>query len=100
MEDEGNGFMQWEHGVTPKDLLWGQSLAVDRMIEELMRNADLPKNEEVFMNLLRMGVIDPKDGKIDNWIWSMRHSSALAARLWTMYISERQRVGVTIFDAV
>ena len=64
------------------------------MIESLFRGRDLTVDEEIFMNLLRMAVIDRKefDKLMDVVTRAMRHSVALAARLWVMVKEQKQRV--------
>ena len=76
------------------DLLFN-SLAIDRMIEGLFRGRDLSANEEQFVRLIRMGILDGKEGfdlPMSASVRSMRHSSAVSMRLWAMYEEQKQRV--------
>ena len=74
--------------------MWGQALAIDWMIELLFRGRDLTVDKEILMNLLRMVVIDRKDfdKPMDAATRAMRHSAALATRLWVMFEEQKQRV--------
>ena len=89
-----SGFGRWNFNIHDDDQMWGQALAVDRMIELLFRGWDLTADEEIFMNLLRMAVIDRKDFDklMDVATRAMRHSAALAAHLWVMFEEQKQRV--------
>ena len=51
-------------------------------------------DEEIFMNLLQMAMIDRKDFNkpMDAATRAMRHSAALAACLWVMFKEQKQRV--------
>ena len=76
------------------DLLFN-SLAIDRMIEGLFRGRDLSANEEQFMQLIRMGILDGREGYDFPMLASvrvMRHTAAVMMRLWAMYNNEQQRV--------
>ena len=51
--------------------------------------------ESEFMRLIRMGILDRREGYDFPMMASMllmRHSSAVAMRLWVMLASERERV--------
>ena len=91
--------------------MWYQSLAIDRIIEEQFRNRNLSSAESEFMRLIRMGILDGREGydfqmtastlaMRHSSAVSMRHSSAVSMRLWTMLANERERVGslVTLSD--
>jgi hypothetical protein len=65
------------------------------MIEGLFRGRDLSVNEEQFMRLIRMGIMDGKEGydlPMSASVRAMRHSAVVLMRLWAMYEEERQRV--------
>ena len=89
-----SGFGQWNFNIHDNNQMWGQALAIDWMIELLFREQDLTIDEEILMNLLRMGVIDRKefDKPMDAATRVMRHSAALAAHLWVMFEEQKQRV--------
>ena len=90
-----DGFGRRDHSLTLDDELWGESLATDRVIEGLMRGRDLPINEERFMDLLRVAVVDQHkfDKEMSSATRALRYSSAIGVRLWTMLEEERQKVG-------
>ena len=72
-----------------------QALAIDWIIEEQFRNQDLSSAESEFMRLIRMGILDGREGY--NFLMmastlAMRHSSLVAMRLWVMLANEKTRV--------
>ena len=72
-----------------------QSLAIDWIIEEQFRNQDLSSAESEFMRLIRMGILDGREGydfQMTASTLAMRHSSAVSMRLWVMVANERARV--------
>ena len=72
-------------------------LVVDRVIEGLFWGRELSAAEEQFMRLVRLGIIDEREG-FDTPMMAatraMRHTSATVMRLWAMYKNEQQRVCV------
>ena len=79
--------------------MWYQSLAVDRIIEDQFRNRDLSSAESEFMRLIRMGILDGREGydfQMTASTLAMRHLSAVSMRLWVMLASERERVGFLV----
>ena len=66
-------------------------------IEGLFWGWDLSAAEEQFMRLVRLGIVDEREG-FDMLMTAatrvMRHTSAVVMRLWAMYKNERQRVCV------
>ena len=83
--------------------MWYQSLAIDRVIEEQFRNQDLSSAESEFMRLIRMGILDGREGYDFTMTASslaMRHSSAVSMRLWVMLMNERERVGFLVARAI
>ena len=93
-DSQVSGFGRWDFNLHNDDQLWGNALAIDRMIELLFQGWDLTVDEEIFMNLLRMAVVDRKDfdKPMDLATRAMRHSAALTAHLWVMFEEQRQRV--------
>ena len=89
-----SGFGHWSFYIHDDNQMWGQALAIDRMIELLFCGRDLTVDEEILMNLLRMAMIDRKefDKPMDAATRAMRHSAALAAHLWVMFEEQKQRV--------
>ena len=80
-----------------EDNLFFNALAIVRVIEGLFRGQDLSAAEEQFMRLIRLGILDEREGfdmPMTAATRAMRHSSAVAMRLWAMYKNERQRVCV------
>ena len=72
-------------------------LAVDRVIEGLFWGQDLSAAEEQFMRLIRLGIINEREGfdmLMTAAMRAMRHMSATVMRLWAMYENGRQRVCV------
>ena len=72
-----------------------QSLAIDWIIEEQFRNQDLSSAESEFMRLIRMGILDGREGydfQMTASTLAMRHSSAVLMRLWVMVANEWARV--------
>ena len=52
--------------------------------------------ESEFMRLIRIGILDGREGydfTMTASTLAMRHSSAVSMRLWVMLASERERVG-------
>ena len=83
--------------------MWYQSLAVDRIIKEQFRNRDLLSAESEFMRLIRLGILDGREGydfQMTASTLAMRHSSAVSMRLWVMLMSERERVGFLVARAI
>ena len=83
--------------------MWYQSLAIDRIIEEQFRNRDLSSAESEFMRLIRMGILDGREGydfPMTASSLSMRHSSAVSMRLWVMLVAKKERVGFLVARAI
>ena len=59
--------------------------------------------ESEFMRLIRMGILDGREGydfQMTASMLAMRHSSAVSMRLWTMLANERERVGFLVARAI
>ena len=70
-------------------------MAVDQLLEGLFNGRSLSANEEQFRRLIRMGVLDGREGFDMPMMAStiaMRHSLAISMRLWAMLEGERQKV--------
>ena len=83
--------------------MWYQSLAIDRIIEDQFHNRNLSSAESEFMRLIRLGILDGREGydfQMTASTLAMRHSSAVSMRLWTMLASERERVGFLVARAI
>ena len=78
-----------------EDDLFYNALAVDRVVEGLFRGRELSAAEEQFVRLIRLVILDEREGfdmPMTAAMRAMRHSSAMVMRLWAMYENERQRV--------
>ena len=94
-----DGFGHGNGQLGQPDEMWYQSLAIDRIIEEQFRNRNLLSAESEFMRLIRMGILDGREGYDFTMTASslaMRHSSAVSMRLWVMLMNERERVGILV----
>ena len=92
-----DGFGHHNPNLNIEDDLFYNALAVDRVIEGLFRGQELSAAEEQFMRLIRLGILDEREGfdmPMTAATRAMRHSSVTAMRLWAMYENERQRVCV------
>ena len=77
------------------DKMFYQALAIDWIIEEQFWNRDLSLAEPEFMRLIRMGILDGREGydfPMTALVLLMRHSSAVSMRLWVMVANEQARV--------
>ena len=73
------------------------ALAVDWVVEGLFHGRELSAAEEQFIRLVRLGIIDEREGfnmLMTAATRAMRHTSATVMRLWAMYENERQQVCV------
>ena len=76
-----------------EDNLFFNVLAIDRVIEGLFRGRELSAAEEQFVRLIRLGILDEREGfdmPMTAATRAMRHSSVTVMRLWAMYENERQ----------
>ena len=92
-----DGFGHHNPNLNREDDLFYNALAVDWVVEGLFWGHDLSAAEEQFMRLVRLGIIDEREGfdmPMTAATRAMRHSSATVMRLWAMYENERQRVCV------
>ena len=95
MDPALDGFGHHNPELTQGDNLWRDAMAIDRMIEGLFRGRDLSANEAQFMRLIRMGILDGREGyemPMTASTLAMRHTASVTMRLWAMYEHERQRV--------
>ena len=70
-------------------------LSIDRFMEGFFRGRDLSTNKAQFFCLMRMGILDGREGYDMPMTAStrvMRHTAAVSARLFVMFEHERQRV--------
>ena len=90
-----DGFGHHNPHLTQDDDLFFNALAIDRRIEGSFRGRDLPANEEQFMRLVRMGILEGREGydlPITASTRAMRYTAAVTMRLWAMAEEQCQRV--------
>ena len=71
------------------------ALSIDRFMEGFFRGRDLSTNETQLFCLMRMGILDGREGYDMPMTAStrlMRHTVAVSVRLFVMLEHERQRV--------
>ena len=90
-----DGFGHHNPQLGQEDDLFFNALAINRFMEGFFRGRDLSTNETQFYRLMRMGILDGREGYDMPMMAStraMRHTAAVSARLFVMYEHERQRV--------
>ena len=94
-----DGFGHHNPQLEQEDDLFYNTLAVDRMMEGFFRGRDLSTNETQFFRLMRMGILDGREGYDMPMMAStraMRHMVAVSLRLWVMFEHEHQRVNLQV----
>ena len=90
-----DGFGHHNPQLGQEDDLFYNTLSIDRFMEGYFRGRDLLTNETQFFRLMRMGILDGREGYDMPMTAStrlMRHTAAVSARLFVMLEHERQRV--------
>ena len=90
-----DGFGHHNPQLGQEDDLFYNALAIDRFMEGFFRGRDLLTNETQFFRLMRMGILDGREGYdmlMTASTRAMRHTVAVSARLFVMLEHERQRV--------
>ena len=90
-----NGFGHHNPQLGQEDDLFYNALAIDQFMEGFFRGRDLSTNETQFFQLMRMGILDGREGfdmPMTASTRAMRHTAAVSARLFVMYEHEQQRV--------
>ena len=90
-----DGFGHHNPQLGQDDDLFYNALSIDRMVEGLFRGRDLSANEDQFVQLIRMGILDGREGYdmlMTALTRAMRHMVAVTMRLWAMFEGECQRV--------
>ena len=90
-----DGFGHHNPQLGQEDNLFFNALALDQFMEGFFRGRDLSTNETQLFRLLRMGILDGKEGydmPMTASTRAMRHTAAVSARLFVMYEHERHRV--------
>ena len=94
-----NGFGHHNPQLGQEDNLFYNSLAIDRFMEGFFRGRDLLTNEAQFFRLMRMGILDGREGydmPMTTSTRSMRHTAAVSVRLFVMFEHEQQRVNLQV----
>ena len=90
-----DGFGHHNPQLGQEDDLFYNALSIDRFMEGFFRGRDLLTNETQFFRLMRMGILDGREGydmPMTASTRAMRHTAAVSARLCVMLEHERQRV--------
>ena len=90
-----NGFSHHNPQLGQEDNLFYNALAIDQFMEAFFQGRDLSTNETQFFRLMRMGILDGREGYDMPMTAStrvMRHTAAVSARLFVMFEHERQQV--------
>ena len=90
-----DGFGHHNPQLGQEDNLFYNALAIDQFMEGFFWGCDLSTNETQFFQLMRMGILDGREGYDMPMTVStrvMRHTAAVSARLFVMFEHERQRV--------
>ena len=90
-----DGFGHHNPQLGQEDDLFYNTLSIDRFMEGFFRGRELSTNEAQFFRLMRMRILDGREGydmPMTASTRSMRHTAAVSARLFVMLEHERQRV--------
>ena len=90
-----DGFGHHNPQLGQEDDLFYNALAINRFMEGFFRGRDLLTNKTQFFRLMRMGILDGREGydmPMTASMRAMRHTAAVSARLFVMLEHERQRV--------
>ena len=90
-----DGFGHHNPQLGQEDDLLYNALSIDRFMEGFFQGRDLSTNETQLFRLMRMGILDGREGYDMPMTAStrlMRHTTAVSARLFVMFEHERQRV--------
>ena len=90
-----DGFSHHNPQLGQEDNLFYNALAIDQFMEGFFWGRDLSTNEAQFFRVMRMGILDGREGynmPMTASTRAMRHTAAVSARLFVMFEHERQRV--------
>ena len=90
-----DGFGHHNPQLGQGDDLFYNALAINQLIEGFFQGRDLLTNEAQFFRLMRMGILDGREGYNMPMMASttaMRHTVAVSSRLWVMFEHKHQRV--------
>ena len=92
---------EWPSGLASDDMMWQQALMTQCYWQEYRqpRAPNFTHDERILSRLIRQGIHDvgSYDKNWDSSIRSMRHSAAMADRLWAMLEIERERVRIVCY---
>ena len=94
-----DGFGHHNPQLGQEDDLFYNALAINRQLEGFFRGRDLSTNETQFFRLMRMGIIDGREGydmPMTASTRAMRHTAAVSSRLWVTLEQEHQRVNLQV----
>ena len=94
-DPSADGFGHHNPQLGQEDDLFFNALAIDRLVEGLFQGRDLSANESQFVWLIRMGILDSREGydmPMMALTRAMRHMAVVTMRLWAMLEGEQQRV--------
>ena len=94
-----DGFGHHNPQLGQEDDLFYNALAIDRLMEGFFCGRGLSTNETQFFQLMRMGILDGREGydmPMTASTRAMRHMAAVSSRLWVMFEHERQRVNLQV----
>ena len=90
-----DGFGHHNPQLGQEDDLFYNALSIDQFMEGFFRGRDLSTNEAQFFRLMRMGILDGREGydmPMTALTRAVRHTAVVSARLFVMFEHERQRV--------
>ena len=90
-----DGFGHHHPQLGQEDNLFYNALAIDRFMEGFFWGRDLSTNETQFFRLMRMGILDGREGynmPMTASTRAMRHTAAVSARLFIMLEHKKQWV--------
>ena len=90
-----NGFGHHNPQLGQEDDLFYNALSIDRFMEGFFQGRDLSTNETQFFHLMRMGILDGREGydmPMTASTRSMRHTVVVSARLFVMFEHKQQQV--------
>ena len=90
-----DGFGHHNPQLGQEDDLFYNALSIDQFMEGFFQGRDLSTNEAQFFCLMRMGILDGREGYDMPMTAStrvMRHTAAVCSRLFVMFEHEQQRV--------
>ena len=80
-----DGFGHHNPQLGQEDDLFYNAMAIDKLLEGFFRGRDLSTNEAQFFRLMRMGILDGREGydmPMTASTRAMRHTAAVSSRLW------------------